>query len=391
MRIFGRIIIPFVIAALIVSCSDRSGIGKGRDFLEIGDLTRAASQFERAVNGNPRNAEAHFLLAKTYCLMDSLGPAAREYAILSRLDQQLADDTLLRQRLAVHLGMEPYPSVRLTDAAGNDAFPGISPDGQEVAFSSKRDGNTELYIMNSDGSGQRRLTRNKAVDYGPAFSPEGSKILFVSDRDGNDEIYLYDLASNKETRLTYNTGDDWLPCFSPDGQEMFWVSDRSDKYCIWRMPLSGTGSGKENGPAIFLECPGSEVAYFCLSPGEMLVQRETKNQGFLSKADLSNSRLTDMEFPSFRSGIPAVPAPDGKSIAYVSSRTGDDEIFLYDPEGKMSIRLTVSKGEDFVFGFSPDGRQMLYDSDRGGDRDVYMMQLDKLITREKLLSKITNL
>ena len=46
--------------------------------------------------------------------------------------------------------------------------------------------------MNSDGSGQLRLTDNRATDYDPAWSPDGEKITFISNRDGNDEIYTMD-------------------------------------------------------------------------------------------------------------------------------------------------------------------------------------------------------
>ena len=57
-----------------------------------------------------------------------------------------------------------------------------SPDGQKVAF----DGNGDLYVMNADGSGLRRLTRNPACDRGPAWSPDGRKIAFG----GNGHIFV---------------------------------------------------------------------------------------------------------------------------------------------------------------------------------------------------------
>lgn len=85
----------------------------------------------------------------------------------------------------------------------------------KIAFASDRDGNAEIYIMNVDGSEQRRLTDNHAEDWDPSFSPDGSKIAFESDRDGNSEIYIMNVGGSEQTRLTNNPAIDWLPCFSP--------------------------------------------------------------------------------------------------------------------------------------------------------------------------------
>ena len=63
---------------------------------------------------------------------------------------------------------------------GTYAAPAWSPDGRKIAFVSDRDGNSEIYVMNADGSGQRRLTRNPAYDADPAWSPDGRTIAFVT-------------------------------------------------------------------------------------------------------------------------------------------------------------------------------------------------------------------
>ncbi len=391
MKLFGKAAVICAMACLAAGCGEPGAVRKGREFLEMGDLSRALAQLERAVSDNPRNAAAHFLLARAYCLCDSSALAVKEYSLLSQLDRQMADDTLLRQKVSLYLGLEPYPSVRLTEARGNDAFPCISGDGKRIAFSSKRDGNTELYVMTDGGEDQRRLTSNRAVDYGPSFSPDGLRLLFVSDRDGSDEIYLYDLSSGKERRLTYSKSDDWLPCFSPDGQELFWVSDRSGRYAVWRMPLAPGSPKEENSSRVLFEDRAGEVAYFGLCSGRLMVQKECKNQSFLLSVNISDGRVDEIAIPSFRSGIPTIALPDGGSIAYVSTCDGNDEIYLYQPDKKRSVRLTNNVSEDFVFGFSPDGQKMLYDSDRGGDRDVYLMRLDQLITRDQLMSRITKL
>ncbi|MGH9819416.1 MAG: TolB family protein, partial [Pyrinomonadaceae bacterium] len=65
----------------------------------------------------------------------------------------------------------------------------FSPDGKKVAFVAESDGNREIYLMNADGSGVLRLTRNKAVDSSPTFSADGKSIIFSSNRDGKFELF----------------------------------------------------------------------------------------------------------------------------------------------------------------------------------------------------------
>jgi len=88
--------------------------------------------------------------------------------------------------------MEPEttaPERRLTFRPRYDIYPAFSPDGRRIAFVSSTDGNSEIYLMNADGSGLVRLTRDLAEDSQPAWSPDGSKIIFSSSRNGKVAIY----------------------------------------------------------------------------------------------------------------------------------------------------------------------------------------------------------
>lgn len=106
--------------------------------------------------------------------------------------------------------------TRLTDNSDEDNLPSFSPDGTKIAFSSRRDGVQEIYIMDSDGNGQTNLSNVLiAHDFAPSFSSDGTKIAFGSGRDGNAEIYMMNSDGTGQANLTNNgSGDDMYSSFS---------------------------------------------------------------------------------------------------------------------------------------------------------------------------------
>ncbi len=94
--------------------------------------------------------------------------------------------------------------VRLTETPGYDAEGSYSPDGKSIVFTSFRDGDAEIYIMDADGRNVRRITKSKGYDGGPFFSPDGKRILYRSDRRGNDllQVYINNVEGTAERALT---------------------------------------------------------------------------------------------------------------------------------------------------------------------------------------------
>ena len=76
----------------------------------------------------------------------------------------------------------------------------------KIVFRSNRDGNWEIYVMNADGSGQKRLPNIAGSDWLPSWSPDGKKIAFQSYRDGNGEIYVMNADGSEQKRLTNSNG-----------------------------------------------------------------------------------------------------------------------------------------------------------------------------------------
>src|SRR5687768_12962029 len=106
---------------------------------------------------------------------------------------------------------------RLTSDPEMDFDPSWSPDGSRIAFRSHRDGDEEVYVMAADGSGQRNLSDSPTSDHSPSWSPDGTMIAFASDRDGDpNEIYVMDADGSNQERITDNPGIDEYPTWSPD-------------------------------------------------------------------------------------------------------------------------------------------------------------------------------
>ncbi|MHC4533602.1 MAG: TolB family protein, partial [Planctomycetota bacterium] len=109
----------------------------------------------------------------------------------------------------------------------------------KIAFVSSRDGNHEIYAINIDGSGQKRLTDNFADDKCPSWSPDGEKIIFQSDRDGNNAIYVMNADGSEQKRLT-SEGSNTGPSWSPDGKRIAFVSSNVT-FEIYVMNIDGSG------------------------------------------------------------------------------------------------------------------------------------------------------
>jgi TolB protein len=143
---------------------------------------------------------------------------------------------------------------RLTNSPGRDIYPAWSPDGKLIAFASNRDGGeSEIYVMRSDGTGVRRLTRTPrhVDDTQPRFTKDGKYIVFTSNRVAyfNYELFRVRVSDGGGLkRLTFwgsgedgAPGDDVMPAVSRDGKTIAFVSDRGGGYAVWTMNAHGRG------------------------------------------------------------------------------------------------------------------------------------------------------
>lgn len=128
--------------------------------------------------------------------------------------------------------------ISTPDSTHSDLFPSFSPDGRTLAFASNRDKDYEIYLMDREGSNQRRITHSRGIDRHPMFSPDGRYIAFTSNRDGNPEIYVMDADGNNPRRITQHPERDDYCCWHPDGKQLALVSEREGRFDIHLLDVS---------------------------------------------------------------------------------------------------------------------------------------------------------
>jgi hypothetical protein len=134
---------------------------------------------------------------------------------------------------------------RLTDHTSNEIYPEFNHGTTKIAYLSDQDGpDYDIWVMNSDGTRQIDLTKNKADEDPATWSPDGNWLAFASNRDGNWEIYRMHPDGTQVTRLTYSSGADFSPTWSPDNSQIAWVHSEpgSNTGAIWTMSADGANA-----------------------------------------------------------------------------------------------------------------------------------------------------
>jgi Tol biopolymer transport system component len=220
----------------------------------------------------------------------------------------------------------------ITQGPARDVYPTWSPEGTRIVFSSNRGRSRDLWIMEADGGGLRRLTRNRgtrAQDSAPTISPDGRRLAFARRLRGNQEIYVMNLDGTGLRRLTRFPGIDFDPAWSPDGTQIaFWRALRR--------------------------------------------ARRTVHQVFAIDADGTNLRqLTwgaSSDAPSW--------SPDGSKIAFTRTARARGDIWTMRADGTGQQRVTGGVPHDDDSVWAPDGSAIAFSSDRNeGTPNLYIVSL----------------
>lgn len=248
-----------------------------------------------------------------------------------------------------------------------------------IAFTCRRTGNTEIYIVDPDGSNLEQITQNATINISPTWSTDNSKLFFTSylaDRpdlytielsnktvtpilkggmnitpsmspdgihlavsvsyDGDPEIIIYNMETQKKRRITFAPGVDTNPAFAPNGRELAFVSDRTGQPQVYIMDIEGANT-----------------------------RRLTKIGNYNTAPDWS---------------------PRGDWIAYHSRRDGVFDIWMIHPDGSDEHPVTSEAGHNEDPTFARDGRHLAFISTRDNIKSLYVMDISGRNVRQVIKS-----
>jgi Tol biopolymer transport system component len=277
--------------------------------------------------------------------------------------------------------------------------PAWSPDGSQIAFTSDRGGNYDIYVMSSNGTNIRQLTSDpfatlflnpgNAADFAPAWSPDGQQIAFASGRN-NASLYFVDtdifIMNTDGQKVSPWKGSrpgaaDKYPEWSPDGcciiytsspysttpgtgvSNIYWASTNpSNDATITNLTLlEAVDSDPSWSP------DGSRVAFSSFKDDNWHIYAMNKN----------GSDLVELTFGhGSESEISPVWSPDGTRIAYTGVLGLQADIYVIHADGSNLVKLTSGPASSFLPAWSPDSQRIAFVSSLNGVENISVMNAD---------------
>lgn len=320
-------------------------------------------------------------------------------------------------------------AINLTkDSAANDLQAVYSPDGEQIAFRSDRDGGG-IFLMGATGENVRRLTDS---GFYPSWSPDGKQIVFSSEnfeepmnRGIISYLWTVNIATGKRRKITeqdaiqpswspsgariafwgYKQGGqrdlwtispdgadlapvtddaavDWNPVWSPDGKYLYFISDRGGSMNLWRVSIDEK-TGKVTAEPETISTPSVYTQHLTFA-------RNGRNFAYAQATNYSNILKADLDFsvgkPVVKNPVEITqgamlatnpePSPDGEWIVFDNLGDKQEDIFLIKTDGSGLRQLTNDGYKDRTPRFSPDGKQIAFFSDRLGKYTGWVINAD---------------
>ena len=293
-------------------------------------------------------------------------------------------------------GPMPENASRVSFASeGADFDPTVAGDGRRIFFSSTRHSqNSDIYVQSIGGTAVTQLTTDPAHDVMPGLSPDGQRIAFASNRGGSWDIFMMNSSGGQAVQITFDNGHELHPTWSPDGTKIAYcrLGENSDRWEIWLRDLNSPAKATFLTYGLFPEWHPTQNRILFQRPRE----RGSRFFSVWTIDYLNGEAVNPTEIAS--SSVAAIINPtwslDGEHVAFATimdppadqgnTRPKNADIWFARSDGSGKTNLTRGHAINLMPAWGPDGT-VFFISDRSGQDNIWSIRPEQAIQTASIM------